>query len=311
MGPVAIAAVTALARRRRLPGIAIQPLGNIVVEELLAPDHAGESLALHVPSVRIGDFGLEAGIELVGFAAALLEDLVEAAEVRGRRVAELQAEARRAVGGHGDDMVSGRLRAGLRGVDGIAAALHDVVVEGVLVVRLDAVDAVQSGDVGFVVAEEEARVALRVEEEGAEVGMLRRDDAGTGRMQSRSRRVRLPRPRVPKPQLRQHVQRRLVRAAVAHLDFDQHMIRRCLGIFHEDVEVAILVEDAGVEQLELGSIPAAAAVLVQQPAGETRLRILVKHLEVMRRRGIEVVVELLDVFAMIAFGVGEPKSVPP
>ena len=37
-----------------------------------------------------------------------------------------------------------------------------------------------------------------------------------------------------------------------------------LGVFDEDVEVAVVVEDAGVEQLELGLVRSATAILVDQ-----------------------------------------------
>ena len=40
------------ARRRRLAGIALQPVMHVVMIELLAPDHAGEGLPLHVAGHR-------------------------------------------------------------------------------------------------------------------------------------------------------------------------------------------------------------------------------------------------------------------
>ena len=75
-----------------------------------------------------------------------------------------------------------------------------------------------------------------------------------------------------------------------------------LGVLDDDVEVAVLVEDAGVEQLELGALAAAAAVLLDQPAvGKLGLRILVEELHVrVRRRVVEVEVVLLDVLAVVA-----------
>ena len=83
-----------------------------------------------------------------------------------------------------------------------------------------------------------------------------------------------------------------------------------LGVLDEDVEVAVVVEDAGVEQLELRLVLAAAAVLLDQPGvGKLALRILVEHLQVgVRRRGVEVVVELLDVLAVVALAVGQAEE---
>src|SRR5262249_43436701 len=55
--------------------------------------------------------------------------------------------------------------------------------------------------------------------------------------------------------------------------------------------------------------PAPAALLDQHPVRERGLRILVERLQVRRRRcGVEVVVELLDVLAVVAFGPGEPEE---
>ena len=83
-----------------------------------------------------------------------------------------------------------------------------------------------------------------------------------------------------------------------------------LGVLDEDVEVAVLGEDAGVDQLELGILLAAAAVLLDQSAvGELRLRILVEHLHVrVRRRRVEVEVVLLHVLAVVALVAGEAEQ---
>ncbi len=77
MLPVAVAAVAPLGWGRRLRGIAIQPLRHIPVVELLAPQHAGEGLALHAAPIRIRQAGLLRGIEGVGFAKSCRDDCVE------------------------------------------------------------------------------------------------------------------------------------------------------------------------------------------------------------------------------------------
>jgi hypothetical protein len=61
-----------------------------------------------------------------------------------------------------------------------------------------------------------------------------------------------PGPLVAEPDSRQEVQVRRLRAAVGGTDADRNVLRSCLGVLHEDVEVAVLVEHAGVEQLVLG-----------------------------------------------------------
>src|SRR5262249_31666271 len=52
------------------------------VKELRGPNHAGERLALHATCVRIGELGLQVGIEFVGLGATKREHLVEIGEWR-------------------------------------------------------------------------------------------------------------------------------------------------------------------------------------------------------------------------------------
>ena len=61
------------------------------------------------------------------------------------------------------------------------------------------------------------------------------------------------------------MQRRGVGPAVDRLDPDARCPRGRLGVLDHDVEVAVLVEDAGVDQLELGVLAVAAPVLLDQP----------------------------------------------
>ena len=101
-----------------------------------------------------------------------------------------------------------------------------------------------------------------------------------------------------------------LRAAVVDRDLDQDVFGRFLGVFDEHVEVAILVEDAGVEQFVLEFVAAAAAAgLDEIGVRKGRLRILVEVLHVrMGRRAVEVEVVLLDVLAVIAFAVGQAEQ---
>ena len=46
-------------RRRDLRLVALQPLGHVEVEELLAPDHSGERLPLHQAAIGIGKVVLD------------------------------------------------------------------------------------------------------------------------------------------------------------------------------------------------------------------------------------------------------------
>jgi hypothetical protein len=101
-----------------------------------------------------------------------------------------------------------------------------------------------------------------------------------------------------------------IRSPIVHRHLHQDVDRRGLGVFDLDVEVAVVVEHAGIDQLELGLVLATASVLIDQLCiGEGRLRVLVEELEVgVGRRRIEIVVKLLDVLAVIALAVGQPEQ---
>src|SRR5580704_13590468 len=62
---------------------------------------------------------------------------------------------------------------------------------------------------------------------------------------------RPPRPGIAKPQGRQDMQRCWLRTAINHADLDEEVLRSLLGIFHENIEVAIFVEDARIQKLVL------------------------------------------------------------
>src|SRR5262249_8384948 len=112
------------------------------------------------------------------------------------------------------------------------------------------------------------------------------------------------------PQRRQQVQVRGIGPTVPRADPDEDLLGAGLRIFDEHVEVAVVVEDARVEQLVLMLQPRARSVRVDEIGiRKRRLRILVEVLHVrMRRRAIEVEVALLDVFAVIPFVVGEAEQ---
>ena len=120
----------------------------------------------------------------------------------------------------------------------------------------------------------------------------------------------MPGPLIAEPERRQDVQLGRLGAAVVDGDLDQDVFGRLLGVFDEHVEVAILVEHAGVEQFVLELVAAAAAAgLDEVGVGEGRLRILVEVLHVrMGRRAVEVEVVFLDILAVIALAVGQAEQ---
>ncbi len=124
------------------------------------------------------------------------------------------------------------------------------------------------------------------------------------------RALRLPAPRVSKQQLRQDVQRRGRGAAVVRGHAHHHIIHGGLGVFDEDIEIAIALEDAGVEQFVFRRAVAPSAILRNQvDVGKRRLGILVEHFQIrVGRRGVEIIVELLDVLAMVALAVRQAEQ---
>ena len=112
-----------------------------------------------------------------------------------------------------------------------------------------------------------------------------------------------PRPAVAEPDRGQEPQVRGLRSTIGDGDLDQNVFNIRFRVFHDDIEVAVVVENSGVEQFEFRLVFSAAAVFFDQsPIWELRLRVLVQILHVrVRRRAVKVKVIFLDVFAVIAF----------
>src|SRR5665811_885037 len=119
-----------------------------------------------------------------------------------------------------------------------------------------------------------------------------------------------PRPGVAKPEGRQQMKRRGVRSPVCGADSNQDVLRARFSVLHRDVEVAILGEDTGIEQLIFIVLTTAALVFRDQiGVWERSLRILVERLHVgMTRRVVEEVIGFLNVLAVIALVPGQPEQ---
>ena len=100
------------------------------------------------------------------------------------------------------------------------------------------------------------------------------------------------------------------RSAIVDADLNQDVLGRFLRVFHEHIEIPVLVKDAGVEQFVLGLLPAPTAIGHDQLIiGIGRLRILVQILHVgVRRRAVEVEVIFLHILAVIALAVGQAEQ---
>src|SRR5271170_3533382 len=99
-------------------------------------------------------------------------------------------------------------------------------------------------------------------------------------------------------------------ASIADADFNQQIVGRRLRVFNKDVEVAVVVENAGVQQLVFLLVARALAIGLDQVVvriGAMRVLVEVLHVRV-RGSAIEVEVVLLYVLAMIAFAVGQAEE---
>ena len=309
MRPLAVAAVQALPRRRRLRRVARQPPRNVEMEVLLAPDHAGEGLALHRTRVLAGHALLQGGIERVRLRAAPRKHRIEVGESDSAIVVQAQTQHGAAAGGNFHHTTQRHFGAAVAVADGRHAAVDDVVVDAVFEHLVSVRRAEQPHHIGLVFGHENVDGAVGVQVIRAKVHASGGDAAVVGAVDLRTF-AAAPTPGVAEPQLRQQVQLRRFGAAVVRLDPDQQFIGRGLRVFDEHVEVAVLVERAGVHDFVFRAADAAVAVFRQQlRVGKRTLRIFVEHLQVgMGRRGVEVVVHLLDVFAVVSLAVRQAEQ---
>jgi hypothetical protein len=195
------------------------------------------------------------------------------------------------------------------GIDRLALAVDDVIIDPVFEVARSGLTP-EAARVAVVVAEQQLRRALANEAHRRQVRVHCQDLGVAVPAQNGFHGSRLPRPIVARPKLRQEVQRRRLASAIGGDDLHQDIVGRGLRVGDLDVEIPVAVEDAGVEQLEFRVGAAAAPVLFHQPRiGEGRLRILVEHPHpAVARRGVQVVVEFLHVFAVVAFRIGQAEQ---
>jgi hypothetical protein len=108
--------------------------------------------------------------------------------------------------------------------------------------------------------------------------------------------------------------RRSVATAVPDADLNQQLLGGGLRVLDEYVEVSIVVEHARIQQLVFQLQPTALPVDPHEVfVGIRGLRILVEILHVgVSWRAVETeVVALLDVLAVVAFGVGQSEQALP
>ncbi len=130
MSPGAVAAPFPTVGRREV--VAVQPAGHVVMEELLAPDHAGQGLAQNALILGRG-FGQQFAIEQIRFGLAAGEYRRIVGEGLLQRCgAQYQFHLRLLAAGHGQPVPGGELGAFQTGIDRVLFAVHHAPVEAVL-----------------------------------------------------------------------------------------------------------------------------------------------------------------------------------
>ncbi len=199
--------------------------------------------------------------------------------------------------------------------DCLLVTINEVIVEAVLE-RSRSFEAENAGPIRFVFAEKPFNRPLRRRRHNHcfERGIAS-DDAGaflgTGlQRQRRFARLARPRPSVARPELRQDMKCGWLICAVFDGNAHHDIVGRVLRILDNDIEIAVVVEHAGIEDFIFRLISAAPPVFLDQLlVGVRVMRILVQHLHVrMSRRAVEIEVQLLYVLAVIALLIRQSKE---
>jgi hypothetical protein len=148
-------------------------------------------------------------------------------------------------------------------------AVDDRLVERVLAAGVRLAVAEEAADIRLVVGEEQSGRALGVEAEvRRELRVLQAHGLRAGRRlgqhEPRLVSLPLPGPGVPEPEGRQHMERRRLRRPVVDGHADEDVVRARLRVLHQHVEVAVVVEHARIDELELGLLAPAPRVLLDQ-----------------------------------------------
>src|SRR6185312_8822905 len=299
--PVAVAAVPAGVRRLRKGRIAFEPFEHAEMIKLLRPQQARAGLFGDAHAGRRVGVDL---VKLVGLCNPLLEDRVEVDRAGFRGGSQAKAKFDSAAGGDLAPVVCGGFGAFARGIHRTGLAMDDEAVESVFYPRRSVGRLIEALEIGFVAGEKKLVRFGDGFECAASERFMRAGQAHIFRLPDRWFRPvaftgSSPGPRITKPDGRKNVKGPRLRSTVIDTDADQNVVRRGFRILNRDVEVAALVEDAGVEKFVLAIVLRAPAVFLNELfVGEGLLRVLVESLHVRVSRGVfEEEVVLFDVFA--------------
>src|SRR5215469_6235144 len=136
---------------------------HVEIIKLLVPQHSGKGLTLYPSHVLVGDASLQGSIKDVRLANAPRENIIEA--VKAARPVPTVGEPQPDRGA-----ATGRV---LR----FSFVVENVFVKGILEVAWPSIDAEQSVEIGFVVAEQQAVRVLEANAKFAKLSMPSKNDA--------------------------------------------------------------------------------------------------------------------------------------
>ena len=144
--------------------VLLQPLIQIEVVVLLAPEHARQRLAVHPAFIFVQRLRRNPIVEFVSVGDPAFEYLLETAEgivyLGGRQT---QADGLAAAAGHVEDIVGRRLGPDLGGIDRLAASRDDVLVERILDVGRRIGLAPETLRIALILGEEQLRGAIAMQ----------------------------------------------------------------------------------------------------------------------------------------------------
>src|SRR5215469_5899901 len=179
VAPIAVAPALPVLRGRRLTRIPVEPMLHVEIIKLLVPQHSGKGLTLYPSHVLVGDASLQGSIKDVRLANAPRENIIEA--VKAARpvptVGEPQPDRGAATGRDLPQVKSSNLGAFPGRVHRFSFVVENVFVKGILEVAWPSIDAEQSVEIGFVVAEQQAVRVLEANAKFAKLSMPSKNDA--------------------------------------------------------------------------------------------------------------------------------------
>src|SRR6266480_6721016 len=259
MPPIMIAPLESAGRRRGHRRVTFQPLVDDVVIKLLAPEKAGCGLPNDTSLLFVECRWCDRAIKIICFRDPCCKGLLEQRSewIRGCFLFRKQSQRHRmrSAGGKPEQVMKCGLCADACRIDGICTAANYIFVESVLHKSSFASAFPQAICVTFVLSKKRSRkLANRIgpgmQKEAAQHRVVEQKAISVlcnRRFRSYAFICASPRPLVAKPGGRQQVQRRYFRPAIGHSDSDKNVVRRCVRVFGEDVEVAVLVKHAGID----------------------------------------------------------------